>query len=317
MTTRYVCLAAAAWLLAAPVRAQQVDIAGVRARGMAGAFTAVADDASATWWNPAGLAAGPYFDGLVELDRTDEPRDPSAGPRPPETRVAAFAASIPSLGFGYYHFRISEIRGARATAAADPSRQDPRRTGQGVLAGDQFGVTVGQSFGDHLVVATTLKLLRGAIEGADASTAATLDVGAIASVGAARFGIAVRDLTEPTLGSGPRYGVARQVRAGAAVVLDGRGAIDAVTIAADADLATRELVGGDEREVSGGAEIWLATRRIGLRGGFSAETVGAARPSASGGVSVAVRTGLYVEASVTRGDAAGRRGWAGGLRVTF
>ena len=29
---------------------------------MGGAFVAVASDSSATWWNPAGIAAGPFVD---------------------------------------------------------------------------------------------------------------------------------------------------------------------------------------------------------------------------------------------------------------
>src|SRR5258705_16849 len=33
---------------------------GARALGMGGAFTAVADDATAPWWNPAGMAYLPY-----------------------------------------------------------------------------------------------------------------------------------------------------------------------------------------------------------------------------------------------------------------
>ena len=33
---------------------------------MGGAFMAVADDATATWWNPAGLASGAYFNGIIE-----------------------------------------------------------------------------------------------------------------------------------------------------------------------------------------------------------------------------------------------------------
>ena len=41
--------------------AQSVETIGIRAQGMGGAFTAVADDATATWWNPAGLAGGSYF----------------------------------------------------------------------------------------------------------------------------------------------------------------------------------------------------------------------------------------------------------------
>ena len=44
-------MSAAAWVAA-----------GVAADGEGGAFVAVANDSSATWWNPAGLAAGPFFD---------------------------------------------------------------------------------------------------------------------------------------------------------------------------------------------------------------------------------------------------------------
>jgi len=35
--------------LAAPVAAQTADVVGVRALGMGGAFTAVSDDANASW----------------------------------------------------------------------------------------------------------------------------------------------------------------------------------------------------------------------------------------------------------------------------
>ena len=38
-----------------------VEVLGVRAQGMAGAFVAVADDATAAYWNPAGLGTGDFF----------------------------------------------------------------------------------------------------------------------------------------------------------------------------------------------------------------------------------------------------------------
>jgi hypothetical protein len=40
---------------------------GVRARGMSGAFVAVADDASAAWWNPAGLATIRFLDASIDV----------------------------------------------------------------------------------------------------------------------------------------------------------------------------------------------------------------------------------------------------------
>ena len=48
--------------------AQIVESVGNRALGMGGAFVAVASDSSATWWNPAGLATGPFAD--MSLGRT-------------------------------------------------------------------------------------------------------------------------------------------------------------------------------------------------------------------------------------------------------
>ena len=53
---------------------------------MGGAFTAVADDATATWWNPAGLAGGAYFNGLIEAGNHREPD--STGPRAGEPQPA-------------------------------------------------------------------------------------------------------------------------------------------------------------------------------------------------------------------------------------
>ena len=48
--------------------AQTYESVGIRAQGMAGAFVAVADDATASWWNPAGLATSQSFaDGIVEV----------------------------------------------------------------------------------------------------------------------------------------------------------------------------------------------------------------------------------------------------------
>ena len=51
-----------------PATAQIYENIGIRAQGMSGAFVAVADDATTTWWNPAGLASGGYFNGVIEFD---------------------------------------------------------------------------------------------------------------------------------------------------------------------------------------------------------------------------------------------------------
>jgi len=58
---------ALALLSAGPTFAQPSDLVGTRARGMGGAFVAVADDASATWWNAAGIPNSFIFDGVIDL----------------------------------------------------------------------------------------------------------------------------------------------------------------------------------------------------------------------------------------------------------
>src|SRR5260370_21446854 len=55
--------------------AQVPESIGVRAQGMGGAFTAVADDATAVWWNPAGLAGGSYFSSILEYGHPNDPPD--------------------------------------------------------------------------------------------------------------------------------------------------------------------------------------------------------------------------------------------------
>ena len=51
--------------------AQIVETVGTRAQGMGGAFVAVANDSSATWWNPAGLADGPFMDMAIAQSVTE------------------------------------------------------------------------------------------------------------------------------------------------------------------------------------------------------------------------------------------------------
>lgn len=301
-------------LASASAHAQIYESVGTRAQGMGGAFVAVADDATASWWNPAGLASGAYFNALLEFDTIRQPGDD----RTPngqlhagwETKVRGFAAAFPSLALSYYRLRISEIQPESPTAANAAGRQDQGSAGVGprTLALSQFGATVGQSVGEHLVVGSTLKLVRG-----NGDTRTDLDLGVMASFGPARVGLGVRNVTVPEFEDGLR--LRRQVRAGVSFQA-GSGA-RSVTLAADADLTETAMVTGDERHVAVGAETWDASRRVGLRGGMSVNTVGERRPSASGGGSVGLRSGTYVDGYVTRGADVGRTGWGLSFRVTF
>ena len=148
-------LAALLLVLSPPARAvaQIYETVGTRAQGMGGAFVAVADDATATWWNPAGLILSD-FSLVLERVRTTEPS--GADPPGPAWRgdSTSFAASFPALGLSYYRLRISEIAPQASTAGAQPGRQDLGAAAIGLRSWvtNQFGATVGQSVGNHLVI---------------------------------------------------------------------------------------------------------------------------------------------------------------------
>lgn len=285
-------------LIAGAAHAQTSDLVGVRAQGMAGAFTAVADDATATWWNPAGLASGAYFSAILEYDR---PR------RLPDEPIRGASIAFPALGLSYYRLPLSQIRPGTPTALDAGSRQT-----EGVLS--VYGATVGQSLGTHLTVGSTVKLVRAG------ETRTGLDVGAMASFGRARLGLMVRNAREPAFHADTpdAWTLRRHARAGAAYTTGSRGVIGQATVAIDADLTTTTTVAGEDRRVAGGGEVWTSRRVLGVRGGFSASTMGDRRTAFSGGLSVSVRSGTFVDAHISSGErGSGRSGWGVSLRVTF
>ncbi len=331
---------------ATTARAQNFEAVGNRALGMGGAFVAVADDSTAVYWNPAGLANSAVVD--VSLQRTS-----AASPRGADgtavttggSRQSAmlFAFAIPSLGVSYFRSRLD--RAPSPTAGPTDSRQNDRPAVSS-LAVDEAGVTLLQSLLANVVVGTTLKLARGSSavvsSAPDVSLSAAwdsasrapatgvtrfdLDVGVLAFAGPIRFGLAGRNLREPDFGPGDATGsgrLERQVRAGLAftpgfVVNRTAASQPSLTIAFDADL-TRSVrtAAGVERHVAAGVEGWVMNRRLGLRGGVRANTIGDRRPVASAGASVAVRSGLFVETQLARGRADAGSQWSVGGRVTF
>jgi len=298
-------------------RAQMFEDIGIRAQGMAGAFVAVADDATATWWNPAGLATGAFFSAVVEYDRLEETREGDLPGPSPEWRSSGGGISVvfPALGLSYYRLHIKQIRPLDSTAASSASRQDQGVASPGVssLEMSQFGASVGQSLGNHLVIASTLKALR-----VQSETHGDFDVGAMAAFGGVRLGLAVHNVTAPEIGSGDAVvELPRQARAGVSLTSAGLGGTDNLIVALDADLTRTPTAVGDERHVAGGAEAWMFRRRIGLRGGLSWSTVGDARLAYAAGGSVALLRWLYLDGEATIGNDQARQGWGLGARVTF
>ena len=319
-------------------RAQVDDAVGVRAQGMAGAFTAVAEDATATWWNPAGLASGAYFSAILEFNQLREPRsdrDAAGGPTSAwRIGTGGFAVAFPALGLSYYRLKINAIQAADGNVAGrqDQGTADVRLRS---LVLSQFGVTMEQSVGPHLVIGSTVKLVRGglgvgraprptaslsdasALDG-ETETHAGLDLGVMAVYGAARVGIAVRNVRQLEFGSGDdALALRRHARAGFAYSSAAQTRNGGVTVAVDTDLTTTSTAVGDERRIAAGIEAWSPRRSLGIRGGIGTNTLGGKRSSFSGGASVAFRASMYLDASITRGGDASRQGWGGALRVTF
>ena len=283
--------------------AQRFDDVGARAQGMAGAFVAVSDDATATWWNPAGLATALSFADLTaEIDQHGE---------------RAVAAAFPSLGVSYYHRNISQIQPSNSTEPGGSVRQDLGASGSGLPATEsvgvgQVGVTVGQSVGSHLVVGSTLKL-----EWAKSNTRGDLDIGAMATLGLVRLGLVMRDVSSPEFGSGADTLVLeRRARAGVAVLSPSSSPYPFV-LDVDADLNTTIVDGRDERDVSAGAEAWTPRRRIGVRGGVGKNTASGGGTFGAFGVSVAPYPRFFVEGFMTRGESGRRNRWGIDLRLAF
>ena len=328
-------------LFARAAHAQGNETIGARAQGMGGAFTAVADDATASWWNPAGLAGGAYFNALLEAGTNREPSldRTSTGALQNAWRsdTRGFAIAYPALGLSYYRMRVSEIQPQTSTGTTGGVRQDGGAVDVRLrsLLLDRYGATVGQSLGNHLVVGSTFTLVSSgaasqvqpastasldAATGIDAAkeTHVGLDVGAMATIGRARIGLTVHNVTQPAFGSGAdAFTLRRQARIGAALSSGTRGMIGSATLAFDADLTRTQTVLGDERHVAAGAEVWTSARTFGVRGGISANTIGSPRTGFSGGLSAALKKGMYADGQVTGGSDESRRGWGVALRVTF
>lgn len=96
--------------VAATASPQGFETLGTRAMGMGGAFVAVADDATAAYWNPAGLATGAFFSLLVDHTRSETRVDPANVYSPGADKSATIVGmSTNSLALSYYRLRINQI----------------------------------------------------------------------------------------------------------------------------------------------------------------------------------------------------------------
>ena len=131
MTTRGLLVMGFLGLLPAVTNAQAFATSGTRAAGMGGAFVGMADDATAIYWNPAGLASGAFFSLVLDTSRGEAlPSDSFAG----EDRSSyILALTTPALGLGYYRLSSS-----RAVAPLVLTGLEPELTNLGLSVSPQF-----------------------------------------------------------------------------------------------------------------------------------------------------------------------------------
>ena len=277
------CSIAALVLHAAPARAQGDPPVGVRAAGMAGAFTAVADDATAAIWNPAGLATGSYASLVIDGNAFSH-------------QSAVFA------GFGSPPLALTYVR----TATAEVS------SGRKMLVAHDFGVTLVQSIGDSGVsVGTTLKAVHGvtSVEGVPSTSgnAFDADAGVMVSGRVGQIGLVVRNIGQP-------FDIDRKVRAGASVHVN-----DRIMVASDVEFTKATTESGTWRDAAMGIEahpLGSAWLRAGVHWNTAGGAPGAA-PIAAFGASYAIRGALMADAQASVGSVRGNHGWGIGLRFAF
>jgi hypothetical protein len=142
------------------------------------------------------------------------------------------------------------------------------------------------------------------------------DLGAMFAAGRMRAGLVARNVTTPSFDVGAEtLTFERHVRVGAAWGDKWPGTATTI-VSLDADLTRVRHLSGDRRDIAAGAERWLRRHTIGVRGGLRASTIDGARPVASVGGSVAVRSGFYVDIAAAGGRDSDAR-WSVSARLMY
>jgi hypothetical protein len=289
---------------------------GSRAQGMGSAFVAVADDATAVVWNPAGLATGAFADIRLEIGggRGADGRTP--------TRLTFLGGAVPALGLSYYRLALPAQAAGISTVSGSGDREEG---GSGevrapVLTTTNFGITVLQTIVSGLVVGSTVRVVNGRVAQADDRTTVDLDVGVMASVSNVRIGLAARNLRKRDFAADSgSVRLERHVRAGAAWVPRSlqAGVHGPYSLALDVDLTEGSQMAGDSRRAAAGGEFWWIGGRVGTRAGLSWRTSGTAELAYSGGLTVKFPRSVFGEGHLTKVKDSGDTKWSLALHVTF
>jgi hypothetical protein len=295
------------------------EATGSRALGMGGAFVAVADDPSAVFWNPAGLASGQPAGMTIEWVRFQNGDRDSAPGAGPWKRSAKF------VSLGTWPIGISYSKFDDTTLLDRGAGLETRR-----FSTKHYGATVLQSLTEGLVVGATLKYVRGTVASGpavEATVGDALDAGSerdgvtsgvfdwdasvMYDAQVFRIGWTLRNLRSPRFKGGDDEGVELQrlSRLGLAVL-----PVAGLILAADLDLATTDLSEGPRRMLAFGAEQRVSSRVV-VRGGARWNLEGAKTTVGSFGASFALQAGTWLDGHVTHGRARGERGFGFALRA--
>jgi len=314
-------LGASVLALPSTVTAQQTfEVVGSRALGMGGAFVAVADDPSAVFWNPAGLASGQPAGATIEWVHFrfgDHGAAPIAGPWQRSAKFVSLGTW--PIGLSYANFQETTLVQSQ-TGTLEAQRFSTR----------QYGATVLQTLTEGLVVGATLKYVRGTVAsgvvseanvgdalkvGADreGGTRGAIDVDASVMFDARvfRVGWTMKNLRSPRFEgmAGTAIELKRQSRLGLSIL-----PADGVIFAVDLDMGSADLSTGPSRMLAVGAEH-LVSPRFAIRGGARWNLEGVRTTVGTLGASVAFKAGAWLDAHFTHGRARGERGFGLALRA--
>lgn len=298
------------------------EVVGERALGMAGAFVAVADDATAVHWNPAGLVSGPAVGMTVGWHQFQfGNQDAAAGPGYRQGQSTLTSLGALPVGISYGTTRRSRL----------VTGPDDELVGESLRVG-QIGATVLQSIVEGLVVGTTLKFIRGStgagpVDGPTAGDALDrasdletddemtfdLDLGVMASTPKFRLGLTVKNLRSADVGAiaGNVISLPTQARVGVAVL-----PTDGLTLAMDLDLNAVDLMGDLRRVLAAGGELALGSRAQ-VRSGVRWNLADDRRMTGAFGASVSVYRGFWVDAHYGLGRSDESREFGVALRAGF
>jgi len=293
--------------------AQTIEEVGARAQGMGGAFVAVANDSTATWWNTAGMAAAPFVDMTGGIGR------------PTDGTSWGIAVATPVLGASYYRLQTPGTQTFAPTAGPGGDRQERRvELPQRSLRIGQFGATLAHSVFSRLHVGTTIKVVHGFPEAdvvdESGETHPDVDVGGLGIVGPVRIGVVARNLASPVVvhAAGGDIRLDRQVRVGAAF----DGALRPVdrtvplVVSVDADVMSYHTIRGPRRVIAAGVERWFAAKRFGARAGVRFNQVGEQERTVSAGASYRIVSIVSAEGFVTAGSRP-ERAWGVSVRASY